>query len=293
MKRLTIFTPSYNRAYILPRLYESLCKQTSQDFEWLIVDDGSTDDTKELVEGWIHEDKLAIRYFYQENSGKMMAHNKAVRESKSELFMCIDSDDHLCSNKVVEDTLAYWQQQIAIVDNAMRICGLIGYKKIGNKEQNFPQGIKIAHLSELFEKGFSGETTLLFRRDILEKYPFPYFEGEKFVTDVYVYDQIDRIYKFLLFPYYMLNCEYQIGGYSNNYMKLLFDNPKGFRAYHNQCVKFRRRGYLKSVICYVALSIRIGDWKMFRNAANPFLTALLFPIGVVKYFFDNQRLSKI
>ena len=293
MKRLTIFTPTYNRAYILPKLYDSLCEQTCQDFEWLIVDDGSTDNTRELIEKWLHEERVIIRYFYQENSGKMMAHNKAVSESKTELFMCIDSDDQLCSDKALEDTLSFWEQQIAMVDSPMSICGVIGYKKIGDKKQNFPQGLQIAHLSELFEKGFCGESTLLFKRDILANYPFPYFEGEKFVTDVYVYDQIDRTYKFLLFPYYMQNCEYQIGGYSNNYMKLLFDNPKGFRAYHNQCVKFRKKGYLKSVICYVALSIRIGDLKMFKQAANPFLTVLLFPIGVIKFLFDNQRLTHI
>lgn len=293
MKRLTIFTPTYNRAYILPKLYDSLCEQTCQDFEWLIVDDGSTDNTRGVIEGWTKEKKISIRYFYQENSGKMMAHNKAVRESTTELLMCIDSDDQFCSNKVVEDTLSFWQKQMTIVDSPMSICGLIGYKKIGDKKQNFPQDMQIVHLSELFEKGFSGEATLLFRRDILKKYPFPYFEGEKFVTDVYVYDQIDRTYKFLLFPYYMQNCEYQIGGYSNNYMKLLFDNPKGYRAYHNQCVKFRKKGYLKSVICYVALSIRIRDRKMFRQAASPFLTILLFPIGVIKYLFDNHRLSHI
>jgi len=293
MKRLTIFTPTYNRAYILPKLYKSLCVQTCQDFEWLIVDDGSTDHTKQLVEEWRKDGKVTIRYIYQDNSGKMMAHNRAVRESTAELFMCIDSDDHLFSDKVVEDTLSYWQQQMAIVDNLERICGLIGYKQIGGNIQRFPQDMLVAHLSELIEKGFNGEKTLLFRRDILAKFLFPYFEGEKFVTDDYVYDQIDRIYRFLLFPYYIQNCEYQIGGYSDNYIKLLFDNPKGFRAYHNQCVKFRKKGYLKSVICYVALSIRIGDRKMFSQAASPFLTALLFPLGVVKYLFDNQRLSHI
>ena len=293
MKRLTIFTPTYNRAYILPKLYDSLCEQTCQDFEWLIVDDGSTDQTKELIEEWRQECKVAIRYIYQDNSGKMMAHNKAVQKSSGELFMCIDSDDCLCSERVVEDTLSYWDRQISMIDSPNYIGGLLGYKMIGGKKQNFPQGMQITHLSELFNKGFSGETALLFRCDILVKYPFPYFEGEKFVTDVYVYDQIDRNYKFLLFPYYMQNCEYQIGGYSNNYMKLLFDNPKGFRAYHNQCVKFHKKGYLKSAICYIALSIRIGDWKMFRCSANPFLTALLFPIGIIKYLFDNHRLSHI
>jgi hypothetical protein len=246
-----------------------------------------------MVERWKREEKVNIRYIYQDNSGKMMAHNKAVQESVGELFMCIDSDDCLYSERVVENTLSFWQEQMAIADPLMSICGLIGYKKIGNKRQNFPQGMQIAHLFELYEKGFSGETSLLFKRDVLIKYPFPYFEGEKFVTDVYVYDQIDRTYKFLLFPYYMQNCEYQIGGYSSNYMKLLFDNPKGYRAYHNQCVKFHKKSYLKSVICYVALSIRIGDWDMFCGAANPFLTVLLFPMGIIKYLFDNYRLSHI
>lgn len=293
MKRLTIFTPTYNRAYILPKLYDSLREQTCQDFEWLIVDDGSTDCTKELVDVWRQEKKVNIRYIYQDNNGKMMAHNKAVQESSGELFMCIDSDDCLYSERVVEDTLSFWQKQMAKVDSPIGICGLIGYKKIGNKRQSFPQGMQIAHLSELFEKGFCGETSLLFRRDVLANYPFPYFEGEKFVTDVYVYDQIDRTYKFFLYPYYMQNCEYQIGGYSSNYMKLLFDNPKGFRAYHNQCVMFRKKGYLKSIICYVALSLRIGDWEMFRQAANPFLTVLLFPMGIIKYLFDNHKLSHI
>ena len=293
MKRLTIFTPTYNRAYILPKLYDSLCEQTCKDFEWLIVDDGSTDQTKEQIEEWRREEKVNIRYIYQDNSGKMMAHNKAVKESGGEFFMCIDSGDCLCSKWVVEDTLSYWDKQISMIDSPNHIGGLLGYKKIGDKKQNFPQGMQIAHLSELYEKGFCGETTLLFRRDILAKYLFPYFEGEKFVTDVYVYDQIDRVFKFLLFPYYMQNCEYQIGGYSNNYMKLLFDNPKGFRAYHNQCVKFRKKGFLKSGICYVALSLRIGDWKMILHASDKTLTILLFPLGILKYIYDNYRLSKL
>lgn len=293
MKRLTIFTPTYNRAYILPRLYDSLCIQTFQDFEWIIIDDGSTDNTKELVEGWICEGKIAMRYLYQVNSGKMMAHNLAVSESQGEMFMCIDSDDHLCSERVVEDALNYWDSEIAKVGEASSICGFLGYKEIGGKKQYFPEGLYIAHLSELNDAGFEGELTMVFRRDVLQKYPFPYFSGEKFVTDVYIYDQIDRDYKFLLFPYYMQHCEYQADGYSSNYMKILFDNPQGYRAYHNQCVKFKKSGYVKSVICYIALSIRLGDKYMFRDAADKFLTLLLFPFGVVKFIVDNFKLSRL
>lgn len=293
MKRLTIFTPAYNRAYILPKLYESLCQQTCQDFEWLVVDDGSTDNTKDQVEGWLAERKIDIKYLYQANSGKMMAHNLAVKESSGELFMCTDSDDRLCSERVVEDALIYWDNEIKKLKDSSCICGFLGYKEIGVKKQHFPEFLHIAHLSELNKAGFKGELTMVFRRDVLGKYPFPYFSGEKFVTDVYVYDQIDREYKFLIFPYYMQHCEYQIGGYSSNYMKMLFCNPQGYRAYHNQCVKFRKRGYVKSVICYIALSIRLGDRHMLRDAADKFLTLLLFPLGVIKYFADNYKLSRL
>ena len=288
---MTIFTPTYNRAYILSRLYDSLCEQTCQDFEWLIVDDGSTDHTKELVEGWKLEKIVDIRYLYQNNSGKMMAHNKAVLASKTELFMCVDSDDYLCSDQVVVDIISFWDKHNK--NHNDDICGIIAFKEIGQKRMAFPEGMNIAHLSGLEEKGFNGEAALVFRRDVLEQYPFPFFEGEKFVTDVYIYDQIDQKYMFMLFPYYVQHCEYHEDGYSHNYMKLLFNNPKGFRAYHNQCVSLRKKGYLRSVICYVALSLRIGDWEMFRHAANKTLTALLFPLGVLKYLYDNYRLSHI
>ncbi len=293
MKRLTVFTATYNRAYILPKLYDSLCEQTCQDFEWLIVDDGSTDNTRELVDGWIHEKVISARYFYQENAGKMMAHNKAVNEAYGELFMCVDSDDHLNSESVVKDTLAFWDEQNEkLGDSSSDLCGLIAFKQIGQKIMSFPEGMMKAHLSELLAKGFRGETSTVYKRVILERYPFPYFPGEKFVPDFYLCDQIDRDYKLLLFPYYMQNCRYQVGGYSSDFVRLLYNNPCGYRAYRNQCIRFKKKGYLKDVICYVALSLRIRDGKMLSMAANLPMTLLLFPFGVLKYFYDNYRLSR-
>ena len=291
MKKLAIFTPTFNRVYVLSRLYDSLCAQICQDFEWLIVDDGSTDNTRELIEEWLKEKKIDIRYVYQDNSGKMMAHNRAVQETQTELFMCVDSDDYLCSVQVVGDIISFWDNHSKKLNDD--ICGIIAFKEIGQKRMAFPEGMNIAHLSELGDKGFKGESALVFRRDVLEHYPFPYFAGEKFITDVYIYDQIDQKYKFMLYPYYAQHCEYHEDGYSHNYMKLLFDNPQGFRAYHNQCVSFRKKGYLKNVICYIALSLRIGDWGMMRYASSKILTILLFPLGILKYLYDNYRLSHI
>lgn len=100
MKLLTIFTPTYDRAYILPELYHSLCKEPSDSFIWLIVDDGSTDNTQTLVENWQRENKIEIVYFKQENGGKMRAHNKGVELCSTPLFFCIDSDDQIATGAV-------------------------------------------------------------------------------------------------------------------------------------------------------------------------------------------------
>ena len=291
MKMLTIFTPAYNRAYTLPKLYESLCNQTFQDFEWLLVDDGSTDHTRELIDGWIKDGKINIRYIYQENAGKMTAHNMAVKVSDAELFMCVDSDDYLCSAQVIEGIVSFWDSHNK--NHNCDICGIIAFKEIGQRKMSFPKGMSITHLSELSERGFKGEVALVFKSDVLKRYPFPKYPGEKFITDVYIYDQIDREYRFLLYPQHVQHCRYHEDGYSCHYMELLFANPLGFRAYHNQCVKFRKRGWLKSVICYIALSIRVGCRGMLAEAADKKLTILLFPLGILKYFFDNYRLSHL
>ena len=200
MVKLTIFTPTYNRAHTLPDLYNSLCKQTCQDFEWLVVDDGSTDGTDELVRAWLNEGKFDIRLFYLENAGKMMAHNKAVEEAKGLLFMCLDSDDYLCSERVVEECLRFWEDNVHSDKERNDICGFIAYKRFDGIKCLFPKEMEICHFQELFDSGFKGETSLVLKRDILSRYPYPYYEGEKFVTDIFVYDQIDQDYRFFTFP---------------------------------------------------------------------------------------------
>ena len=99
-EKLTIFTPTYNRAYTLKKLYASLIEQINQNFEWLIVDDGSTDNTEEVVKQWVDEKKITIRYFKQRNGGKQRAHNKGVEICNTELFICVDSDDYIVKDSV-------------------------------------------------------------------------------------------------------------------------------------------------------------------------------------------------
>ena len=290
MKRLTIFTPTYNRAYILPKLYKSLCVQTCQDFEWLVVDDGSTDNTHELVEMWLQEGRVDIRYCLQENGGKMRAYNKAVSLTESELFVCIDSDDQLASETVVEDSLNFWDEH----KNDIRqkpIAGMVSVRRSLHGIHDLSAAPAAGTLHELCSY-YRGETTIFIRTDILRNYPYPSFEGEKFVTDVYIYDQMDEDFEFLFHPYISQNCEYHEDGYTMSYRRLLFNNPKGHREYHALQMRLKKRKYLKSVICYIALSLFVRDHTMFTKSPNLPLTILLYPVGCLKYMYDRFMLWK-
>ena len=123
---LTIFTPAYNRAHLLPRLYESLCRQSCKDFCWLVIDDGSTDNTRELVQGWIAEQSLPIRYEYKPNGGMHTAHNLAYRLSDTELNTCIDSDDYM-PDDAVEKILRCWSEK-----GSNDVSGLVGLDATAN-----------------------------------------------------------------------------------------------------------------------------------------------------------------
>ena len=283
MKRLTIFTPTYNRAYILPKLYDSLCKQSCQDFEWLVVDDGSTDQTKELVEDWIKEKMISIRYVCQENGGKMRAYNKAVSLTETELFVCIDSDDQLASDLVVKDSLAFWDEhKNGCLEK--KIAGMVSLRRSLHGKQSMAS-ISHGSLHDICSN-YKGETTIFLLTEILRHYPYPSFEGENFITDVYIYDRMDEDFCFLFHPYISQKCDYHEDGYTMSYRRLLFKNPRGHREYHAQRIRLHKEGVMKSMICYIALSLFISDHTMFSESPNKGLTFLLYPLGCLKFLYD-------
>lgn len=149
MKTLTVFTPTYNRAHTLPRTYESLLRQTCKDFEWLVIDDGSTDGTAGLVRGWIEENRIPIRYIYKENGGLYTGYNKAYEVIETELNVCIDSDDFMPDN-AVELITGYWKEHGS--DEYAGITGLdftLDGKPIGGY---FPGDLKVCHMMDLYIK---------------------------------------------------------------------------------------------------------------------------------------------
>ena len=178
MHTLTIFTPAYNRSHTLPRTYSSLLSQSCKDFEWLIIDDGSSDATKDLVTKWIDDGKIPIRYIYQDNQGMHGAHNTAYKNITTELNICIDSDDYMPSN-AVEKIVSFWK-----ANGSDKYAGNVGldYAEGGGLIGTaFPEGIKETTLNGFYGSGGKGDKKLVYRTDVIRRYPeYPIFAGEKY-----------------------------------------------------------------------------------------------------------------
>ena len=296
MKRLTIFTPTFNRAYILPKLYESLCEQTCQDFEWLIVDDGSTDQTKELVDGWFNEKKISIRYVCQENGGKMRAYNNAVSLTETELFVCIDSDDQLASELAVKDSLVFWDKHLCngFPDDVKTdsVAGWISMRKMPYSPEMIDSCPYCNKLADIVSS-LKGETTIFIRTDILKHYRYWIHPYERFIPDSYIYDKMDEDYVFLFHPYYSQVCEYKDDGLTLNWRKWLFSNPYSYREYHAQRIRLKKPDRWRSVVCFISISLYIGDGTLWSKSPNILMTALLFPLGYLKFLYDRYMLNKV
>lgn len=283
---LTIFTPTYNRAKCLEVLYKSLLQQNSNLFVWLIVDDGSTDNTKDIIKEWQLQKKISIEYYYQQNSGKMAAHNLAVSKCKTQLFFCVDSDDYLVPNTITQ-IIEYWNT----IKYNQHLCGIVGLRTITNKNVHVPnlEDLKYQsiYLSDLYKKGFNGETSLIFKTDVLRHYLFPIIKGEKFITEDYIYCQLEDKYKMAFFPKETMICTYRKDGYTYNQWKVLMMNPKGSTLYYKE--KAKRSKKLKDQIFlyryYIAFGIfsKYSLFKILYDSENFLFTSILMPLGIYTY----------
>ena len=290
-KTLTIFTPTYNRAYILPQLYNSLTEQNSNDFEWLIVDDGSSDNTEELVNKWIGENLIQIRYIKQENGGKMKAHNTGVQNTESELFFCVDSDDYIVDT-AVETILNKWGS--LSISEQESLAGMVAYKGVSTNVPigyEFPENIERDSLSGFYQKGLSGDTSLIFRTEVIKNFPFPIIGNEKFITEAYVYDQIDQCYQLCAIPKVITVCEYREDGLTQNLLKVTLRNPCGYVAYNLQRGNFAK-STKESFLYYVrasAFSKFTRKVEMPISPSHKILYTISRPFGLL--FFLHKRKS--
>lgn len=224
---LTIFTPTYNRAHLLPQLFESLQNQDSFDFEWLIVDDGSTDATRELVEQFKVKADFSIRYIFQENQGKHVAINKAFEKTNTPFIMTVDSDDILMKNALM--ILSKKIRRILNEPKMVAICSPI--KRKSSTDLLINQVIKEDFISNSFElenkHKIKGEFSFVLKTEIVKAYPYPVFPGEKFMNESYLYKRLSERYNYLYISESLVEAEYQEDGLSANFKRILNESPKG------------------------------------------------------------------
>jgi glycosyltransferase involved in cell wall biosynthesis len=216
----TVLTPTYNRIHLLPRLYGSLLAQTSKNFEWLIVDDGSTDSTEQVVQSWIKENKLMIKYMKKENGGKHTALNLGVKSIETELIFLLDSDDYLVEN-AIERVYFYFEKH----KSTKNICGITFHRINSNGKisgGHFPEKEQIASYPEFQVNTWHGDTAQIFYSSILSEFPFPEFKGgKKCVSEDIVWIPMGLKYKTVYVSEALTVSEYQKDGLTRNSRKVL------------------------------------------------------------------------
>ena len=290
MPFLTIFTPAYNRAHTLPRTYESLLSQDCKDFIWLVVDDGSQDNTAELVRQWQAQDNgFEIQYIYKENGGMHTAHNTAYENIHTELNTCIDSDDRLASG-AVNKIKAAWEQ--------MRDRGYAGLIALDSDFQGhiigkgFPDNLKETTLGEYYAQGGSGDKKLIYRTDIITSVPpYPVFEGEKYVGLVYKYTLIDQKYKLGVLNDVICEVEYQADGSSGTMWKQYLKNPKGFAFLRKTAMTYpvSTKRLVIDCIHYCSSSQIAKNHAYVRESPRKLLTVLCTPLGWILTAYIKKK----
>jgi len=290
MKSITIFTPTYNRAYLLPQLYNSLVNQTNKDFIWLVIDDGSSDNTKKLVSNWKKKSEINIQYIYQENQGMHGAHNTAYKNIDTELNTCIDSDDYM-PNDAVKKILVFWDK-----NKTKKYAGLVGLDMDKNNNiigSKFPTQLKEATLTEIYHKyKVTGDKKLVYRTDVVNKYPpYPIFKGEKFVPLGYLYSLIDKNYTLLVLNEPLCIVEYLSDGSTMNIFKQYIKNPRGFIFSRIERMKnpYNFKDLVKNTLHYISSNFLIKNKRLITESPKKFLTFLLLPFGFILYLYTLKK----
>lgn len=247
---ITVFTPTYNRAHLLPRLFKSLQNQSNLNFNWLIVDDGSIDNTKNLIDEFREKAKFPINYIYQKNQGKHVAINTALNHIATNFFFTIDSDDWL-----VEDAIEHIYSKIPLIAKDESIAAIaspiyvINHPNIKNY-QPLPKDNLIYNSfgsGKNYEKNQLGENTYIFKTKIAKQFPFPVFENEKYLKPSIVFKRISCIYNFLIIKKRIVNAEYQEDGLTSKFLQLLKNNPKGAALSFEELMNYQQVPFKKRI----------------------------------------------
>jgi len=286
---ITVFTPTYNRKFCIENCYKSLCKQTSNNFEWLIIDDGSTDNTNELVKIWKKgQTNFKIRYYWKENGGLHSAYNKGIELANTELFMCIDSDDWIPID-AIEKIEKIWKKI-----KKQGYVGIMGIDCFSNGKcvgEYFPKNIEEMYLYEkLTVYKTKGDKKMIHRTDLLKKVaPMPTFLGEKNFNPSYMMYQLDQFGKLYVTNECFCIVDYQPDGMSSNIFKQFKNSPNSFAETRKLYLSFPNTNILFKIkhsihyasSCLLARKLVEG----IKKAVYPILTIICLPFAVVLTFF--------
>ncbi len=290
----TVFTPTYNRAHLLPRLYKSLLNQSYKNFEWVIVDDGSTDNTEELIEKWKKEAVVAIIYFKQPNKGRYLAINKGIELASGFLFIILDSDDWFTNNSLGITKQAWEDIPKKERKNFAGIWGLNAHPTgeiVGN---NFPKDVFDSNTIEIRTKcNIKGDKAPVTRTDIRKKYKFPKNVG-KYCPPSLVWNRIAASYKTRFINKVLQFKEYQREGLSHKGSEKIVKYPKGYHIQYKEYLEIKNL-YIpfvfraKAMVNYIRSSLhgKVSFKKQFLELKRyKLLWILMLPFGIYKYLID-------
>ena len=244
--KLTIFTPTYNRGYIIEKLYRSLRSQTVTAFEWLVVDDGSSDNTEALFDAWMQEDNgFSIRYYKQENGGKCRAINKGLELARGELFLNVDSDDYLTEDAV--EKILLWESQLPKDQKFCAVAGNLGTGRDETPNTPLPGAYFDGNAFDRYGV-VDGERAFAFYTDIHRQYLYPDCPGEKFMTEAVTWNRMAhdgyriRYYNDIIWIY-----EFREDGLTKAGYQLFLNNPQGTGIFFREKAKFMKHSFPERV----------------------------------------------
>lgn len=299
--KLSILTPTYNRAEFLKEIYDSLLANMrfDLDFEWLIMDDGSTDNTKQVIESFMSQRIMDIRYFSQINQGKARAINNLMQYVTGDFVLDCDSDDYLASNafKIIKEKGELLKSDPSIYALAFLKCDIYG--EVSGKE--FKNDNYKTTMFDLYNKDdIQGEKILLFNSDIRKQYRHEVELKENFVTESRMYHKMDLTRKIVCFNIPLIIGEYQKDGYTKNIEKVFMENPVGYRKYFTEMlnmnlkdVPFKKRKYmLKHYILFCYLSNKKGILKDLKDRKNKVWAVILYIPGYIASWNYKRKYNK-
>lgn len=290
--KVTVFTPTYNRAYIIRQLYESLKKQTNKDFEWLIVDDGSSDDTEKLIQKFQKEPKeFEVRYVKKENGGKCRAINTGLDLAKGELFFTVDSDDYLIEDAI--EKIIMWESSLPKGKKFAGIVANKGFSKTETVNQYFKEEYIDINLldapcyEEDGELVLAGERAYIFYTEVHKRYKYPEFDGEKFMTEAVTWNRMAKDgYRVRFYNDIIWIFEYQDDGLTKQGHDIFIQNPRGYGLWLKELVWFKHPNVLAKLKLYYSFYCDLKSFYKVKDIAK-------FMCGNVVLFYMCSYIHKI